>query len=80
VNDVIEKMFTVIFSSPLALQFLSLFNYFMLCSLYVLINMKIPYEVFRYLSLFLTSASGNLLTFFNVQLDIDPLSAERVTD
>lgn len=50
INLEIKTVFALTFSSPLAVFFLSLFNYFYLSSLYILLNLKIPYSVYYYLS------------------------------
>lgn len=73
-------MFSVIFSSPIAVQFLSLFNYFMLSSLYVLINIRIPYKVFYYLSLFYSSCTSDIFSQLGLLQKIEPISYEKVTD
>ena len=49
VNVVVENTFSILFSTPLAIFFISLFNYFNLASIYVLLDIPIPKVVFDYL-------------------------------
>jgi len=48
-NSAVQDTFSVIFSTPLAGVFMSLFSYFTLSSIYVLLNMTIPDTVYNYL-------------------------------
>jgi hypothetical protein len=61
-NSIVEKGFSIIFSSPLAAYFLSLFNYFTLSTLYVIVNIRLPWIVFYYLSLFYQACTGNIIS------------------
>lgn len=61
-NQIIEKVFSILFSSPLTAYFLSLFNYFTLSSYYVLVNIKVPQVVFQYLSNFYYSCTGDIIS------------------
>jgi hypothetical protein len=72
--------FTFLFSSPLAVQFLTLFNYFTLSSLYVLLNIRIPYPIFKYLSLLLKACQSDIFVQFGLSFSFPVLSKERVTD
>ena len=42
VNTAIDISFSFVFSSPLALFFLTTFNYFSLSSLYILLSVRVP--------------------------------------
>ena len=42
VDNVVDKVFSLVLSTPLAIYFFSTFNYFTLSSLYVLLNIPIP--------------------------------------
>jgi hypothetical protein len=46
IENIMTKFNMVVFSSPLTTFFLGLFNYFVLNSLYVLLNIEIPSLVF----------------------------------
>lgn len=61
-NEIVEKIFAILFSSPFTAYFLSLFNYFTLSSYYVLVNIKVPQVVFYYLSRFYYSCTGNIIS------------------
>lgn len=80
VNEIVQSVFSVIFSSPLAVQFLSLFNYFMLSSLYVLLEIKIPHKIFYYLSRFYSSSTSDIFSQIGLFQRIEPISTERVCD
>lgn len=71
-------MFAILSSSPLAAFFLGLFNYFTLSSLYVLLNISIPYEVFHYLELLYTSCSCNIIRLFDFSISLPSFTPERV--
>lgn len=49
VDDIVDNVFSVVFSTPIAIYFLTTFNYFTLCSFYVLLNMAIPELLYYYL-------------------------------
>lgn len=73
-------MFSIIFSTPLAIYFFSIFNYFTLSSLYVFLNIQIPYIVFNYLSILSKSVQSDLLSQIGLNISVPPFSNERVTD
>lgn len=75
VNVVIEKSFSVIFSTPLAIYFFSVFNYFTLSSLYVLLNIRIPEAVFSYLSLLEKACQSDILSQFDFLPNVEKLSS-----
>jgi hypothetical protein len=64
----------------LAVYFFSIFNYFTLSSLYVLLNIKTPDFVFEYMSLVFKSCQSTILSLVGVSIPIQPLSSERVDD
>jgi len=64
----------VVFSTPVTVFFLSTFNYFTLSSLYILLNIKLPYAVFSYISVLLNSAKINALDQLNIAPSITPIS------
>lgn len=70
----------MIFSSPLSAYFLSLFNYFTLSSLYILLDIRLPSIVFYYLSLFYQACAGNIISELNIMPSASPFSPERVID
>lgn len=50
IHNSIEYSFSFIVSSPLAQFFLSTFNFFNLSSIYILLNIRVPYDIFHYFS------------------------------
>ena len=79
-NAVVENSFALIFSSPLAAFFLSLLNYFTLSSLYVLLNIRLPKFVFKYLELLYGSCSTDMPSHFGFDWRMEKWSEERVAD
>ena len=80
VSAMVENSFALIFSSPLAAFFLSLLNYFTLSSLYVLLNIRVPKFVFKYLELLYGSCSTDMPSHFGFGWRMDKWSEERVAD
>jgi hypothetical protein len=80
VSSIVDKTFSVIFSSPLAIYFFSIFNYFTFLSLYVLLNMKIPDVIFHYLSIVADACQSNIFRMFGFGLQIDKVTKERVNE
>ena len=69
---------TIILSTPISIYFLSFINYYILCSLYVLLNFPIPEQIYRYLSLVYNQINVNLLSLFGDPIAISALGEERV--
>ena len=65
-------------SLPFSVYFLSFLNYFVLCSLYVLLNFPIPKDLYKYLALLYNKITQNLLAMYDIEPLISPLSSERV--
>lgn len=61
-------MFSIIFSTPLAIYFFSIFNYFTLSSLYVYLDIRTPQLVFNYLSIITESAQADIISQLGVQI------------
>jgi hypothetical protein len=80
VDKIMRKVFAVVHSTPLAAFFLSIFNYYMFTSIYVLLHIRIPYIVFYYFGMMFNSYQTNILQDLNLTIAMNPLTKERVTD
>jgi hypothetical protein len=80
VNVIIENSFSLLFSSPLALLFLSTFNYFNLSSLYILLHIRVPYEIFNYFSQLFSSCQLNFVDRLEILPQFESFSTEKITD
>ena len=80
ISFVVEKIFTVIFSTPLSIFYLSLFNYFTLMSLYVLLDVTLPDVVFDNLEIIYRSSMTDSLRKAGFSWRLPRCSEERVTD
>jgi len=79
-DTIIDNSFTFVFSSPLALFFLSTFNYFNLSSLYILLNIRVPIDIFNYFAPLFESLQSNVLNNISFLSDWKSISHERVDD
>jgi len=79
-DTIIDNSFTFVFSSPLALFFLSTFNYFNLSSLYILLNIRVPIDIFNYFAPLFESLQSNALNNISILSDWKSISHERVDD
>jgi hypothetical protein len=79
-NHVIEHSFTFLLSSPVAVLFLSSFNFFNLSSLYVLLQIRTPYKIFFYYSELFNTCQPNMLDRLGIMPELEALSQDRVTD
>ena len=61
VDKIMKKLFAVVHSTPFAGFFLSIFNYYMFTSIYVLLHIRIPYIIFFYFSTMFNSYQANVL-------------------
>lgn len=77
-SKIVDSIFSVIFSTPLAIYFFSIFNYFTLSSLYVLLNISIPDVVFEYLALLSKAYQADIFSLCRTSFEIQPISTERV--
>ena len=77
---VVKKSFSIIFSSPLAIFFLSLFSYFNIASMYVLLDVKLPKIIFEYLSELFKSCSVDFLSQAGFAWRMQPWAEERVDE
>jgi hypothetical protein len=78
-SDLTTNLASVVVSIPLTIYFLGFLNYFVLCSLYVLLNFPIPEHVYKYLGSLYEDVNGNLFSIIGVTIQMDPLSDEKVT-
>ena len=53
-------------STPTSIYFLSFLNYFTLCSLYVLLNFRIPQHLFNYFSVIYSSVNEDIFCMFGI--------------
>jgi|688.fasta_scaffold1349768_1 hypothetical protein len=74
------KFNSIIFSSPLTCFFLGLFNYFVLNSIYVLLNIPLPDIVFNELSSIFNSTNTNLLSSLGIKVTVPPFTDELVDE
>ena len=65
-------------SIPLSIYFLGFINYFSLSSLYVLLNVRIPSNLYNFLEMVYEELSKDVLMMFGIEIDIAPYSYERV--
>lgn len=63
---------------PITIYFLSFLNYFTLSSLYVLLNFPIPEHIYKYLSVVYEQINANMLAMIGINLELPPLSSEKV--
>lgn len=61
-------------SIPLTIYFLGFLNYFSLTSLYVLLNYRIPEQIFFYLSDAYGKLNENIFSFFGFEISVSALS------
>lgn len=80
INAAVQDTFSVIFSTPLAGFFLSLFSYFTLSSLYILLNVDIPEKVSEYLEKLYESCNADILTQVGVGNLVGIYSNEKVNE
>jgi hypothetical protein len=80
IEDMMGRFNSVVFSSPLACFFLGFFNYFVLSSLYVLLNMPLPDVVFAELVSVFASANASLLASLGLKPALSPLTDELVRE
>jgi hypothetical protein len=73
-SKAIETGFSILYSTPLTIAFLSTLNYFTLSSLYVLLNIRLPYAIFYYFETFFYTSQANILQTFDTAPQIDPPS------
>ena len=64
---------------PLSIYFLGFLNYFTMCSLYVLLNFKIPEHIFTYLALIYEQINSDILSLFGISVNVPAFSEERVS-
>lgn len=63
VNNIVQNIIRIVFSSPFTCFFLGFLNYFNLTSLYVLLNVKIPYNVYSILKIIYNSINTGMLNY-----------------
>ena len=71
-------MTTVASSIPLSIYFLSFLNYFVLSSLYVLVNFPIPKHIYIAFSEIYKQLNISILSLFGIDVNFVPLSEEKV--
>jgi hypothetical protein len=79
-DSIIDNTFSLIFSTPLTTFFLGTLNFFALTSLYIFLNINLPYPVYFYFSEIYKSCQVTILDQFGVTLPIQQWSTERVTN
>ena len=64
---------------PFSIYFLSFINYFSMSNIYVLLNFRIPEQVYRYLAYFYQEMNKDLLTLFGIEIKIRPFGEEKAS-
>lgn len=78
VDTVLQNSFSILFATPLVGFFFSIFNYFTLLSLYVLVDIRIPEAVFDYLAAIYNSCNSDLLSKVGLTITVNPLSSSQL--
>ena len=73
-NNIASMVFEFASSIPLTIYFLGFLNYFSLTSLYVLLNYRIPEQVYFYLADSYIKLNQSLFAYFGIDISISPLS------
>ena len=70
--------FTLVSSLPVSIYFLGFLNYLSICSLYVLLNFKIPVQVYDYFASVYEQLNSSILSLFGIEVKLAPFSDEKV--
>ena len=65
-------------SIPLSIYFLGFINYFSLSSLYILLNVRIPSNLYDYLEIVYGELNKDILMMFGTEISIRSYSYDRV--
>ena len=80
VDKGINTITTFTASTPLTVYFLGFLNYFTVSSLYILLNFRIPRNIYKYLTIIYGHVNSNLLELFKLKINVPKVEEERVTN
>jgi len=61
-------------STPFTIYFLTFLNFISFSSIYILLNIELPSQIYEFLSMTYVSSNANLLQIFQINPNVSPLS------